>query len=211
MSTTTERLAGIDEALPEGEAILWQGAPAVRAVARHVFYQRAVALYLLGLVALVLVPAINARGVSDALRVAPLLLTVVGSLLLGIEVVARLVARTTRYVITERRIVMQVGIALPMSINIPLRLVQDAGLRVFGDGSGVIKLGLDPSVRLAWLALFPHARFLRLKHPEPLLLGLTDPHRVGAVLQQVARKDGITTPEAPRSSAARSTETVALA
>lgn len=211
MSTAAERLAGIDEALPEGETILWQGAPAVRAVARHVFYQRAIALYLLALVGLVLVPAISARGLGDALRVAPLLLAVVGSLLLGIEVVARLVARTTRYIITERRIVMQVGMALPMSINIPLRLVHEAGLKVFGDGTGVIKLGLDPSVRLAWLALYPHARLWRLKHPEPLLLGLSDPHRVGTVLQHIARKEGITTAEAPRSSSARSTDTVALA
>lgn len=211
MSATGGRIEGIEESLPEGEAILWQGAPHARAVARHVFHQRTIALYLLALSALALWPGIQARGIADALKVAPLLLLVVGVVLAAIEVGARLVARTSLYVITDKRVVLRVGVAFPMAINVPLRLVQDAGLRVFGDGSGEVKLGLDPSVRLAWLALWPHARSWRLRQPEPLLLGLPDPRTVGAVLQQVARREGIPTPEAPRSAPASSPKKVALA
>jgi hypothetical protein len=205
------RIEGIEEALPAGEEILWQGAPDARAVARHVFHQRTVAVYLLALSAIALWPGIQARGLADGLKVAPLLLLVVGAVLAVIAVGARMVARTSLYVITEKRVVLRVGVAFPMAINVPLRLVQDAGIRVFNDGTGEVKLGLDPSVRLAWLALWPHARSWRLRQPEPLLLGLSDPRAAGAVLQQVARREGIPTPEAPRTAPASSPKTVALA
>ena len=42
---------------------------------------------------------------------------------------AWLYARTTVYTITNRRVVMRFGVALPMSLNLPFRMVAAAGLQ----------------------------------------------------------------------------------
>ncbi len=49
---------------------------------------------------------------------------------------AWLSARTTLYVVTERRIVIKTGIALPMFINVPFKQIASANVRAFADGTG---------------------------------------------------------------------------
>ena len=133
-------LPGIAEPLPPGEFVRWQGSADPRAVARHVFHQRTAALYLGAVVVLVGVRAALALPPADALRVT-LFPLIVSLLLLGlVEVMARATARHAHFAITDRRIVLQVGSAFPIAINIPLRTIESAGLRQFGDGSGEIHL-----------------------------------------------------------------------
>jgi hypothetical protein len=92
------------------------------------------------------------------------------------------VARTTWYAITTHRIVLRIGMVLPMTINIPFTLLQSADVGVFRDGTGQLRLVLARPHRLAYLALWPHCRPFVLGHPEPLLRGLADPRKVGAIL-----------------------------
>ena len=49
---------GLPERLPEGERLLWQGAPDWRRLALHVFHVRGLALYFAGIIAYCLVSAI---------------------------------------------------------------------------------------------------------------------------------------------------------
>ena len=51
-------------------------------------------------------------------------------------------ARTSVYTITSKRIVMRIGIALPMALNIPFRLIGNAALKTQSDGSGDIPVAL---------------------------------------------------------------------
>ncbi|MFN9797288.1 MAG: PH domain-containing protein, partial [Gemmatimonas sp.] len=72
----------------------------------------------------------------------------------------------------------------PMSINIPFRLIESAGLRTFRDGSGQVLLSLSKGNRIAYIALWPHCRVFRVTHPEPVLRGLEEPQRVAQILSQ---------------------------
>jgi ketosteroid isomerase-like protein len=56
------------------------------------------------------------------------------------------------------------------------------------DGSGDLPLSLNGSDRMAYLNLWPHARPWRLKDTVPMLLGIPDAARVGALLGDALRE-----------------------
>lgn len=175
------RIRGIEELLPPGERVLWVGAPHRRSVARDVLHVRALAIYF-GL--LLLVPLVGASGdaAGALVRGAGVVLPVAVAVVLFASVLAQLVARTTVYAITDRRVAMRIGIALPMTINLPLDTIVSADLRPRRDGLGDIVLTIDPTYRLAYLLLWPHARPWRYKNPQPTLVGVESATTVGQML-----------------------------
>jgi len=174
-----DRIAGIREDLPRGEKVLWQGAPSWRSHARRAFHVREVAGYFALLaVAATVMDAIDGRPLTGG--VMPAVLGVVACLLLAF--LAWLSSRTTVYAITTRRVFLRIGIALPLTINLPLHRILGASLAVHGDGSGDVPLSLEEGPHLAFLHLWPHARPWRLKRPEPMLRSLADPAHVAQVL-----------------------------
>jgi hypothetical protein len=104
-------------------------------------------------------------------------------LLIGL---ARLSAQTTLYTITNARIVMRFGMALPLVVNIPFRIVASADWRSRGPASSEICLSLDSrdGARLSWAHLWPHAKAWDLRHPKPLLRALADGEQVAQLLAQ---------------------------
>ncbi len=167
-------------ALPSGERILWQGAPDWRALARDALHLRGLALYLGALVAAV--------GVSAAYRGAPpveIALDTVRAagfaavpLLLGLAF-AWAAARASAYTITDHRVVMRLGVALPMTLNLPFAKIASAGLRPRSGGTGEIRLDVIGQDRMSWMVLWPHARIGRA---APVLRGLHDAERAGQIL-----------------------------
>lgn len=177
--TPAERIAGIHEDLPPGERVLWQGAPAWLSLARHAFHVREVAAYfvLLAVVATVL-DKIDGRPLTGGAT--PLAVGAVGCVLLLF--LAFLSSRTTTYAVTTRRVFMRIGIALPLTINLPLRRIEAAALALHRDGCGDLPLSLEKGPHLAFLHLWPHARPWHLKQPEPMLRCIAEPERVAAIL-----------------------------
>lgn len=175
------RIPGVEEPLPAGERLLWHGRPSARAVAKHVFHLRALAAYFAAVVLARLVLGGNATpaGVAAFLLAALVALGVFAG-------VSFWVARSTVYAITNRRVVLKVGMAMPMTLNVPLRCVASAGVREWADGTGEIVLALDGVDRFAYFVLWPHARPWRFVRPEPALRGLASPRAVGALLRQAA-------------------------
>jgi hypothetical protein len=179
---TPRYIRGVPHPLPEGECLLWEGAPAARAVATHVFHWRPLVGYF-GVVLLLWMMAAEAPVGSPAFRAG--LLPRLGLAVVAVAVAvgtAAAVARTTWYAITTHRVVLRIGMVLPMTINIPFTLLQSADVGVFRDGTGQLRLVLARPHRLAYIALWPHCRPFALAHPEPLLRGLADPRKVGAIL-----------------------------
>ena len=179
----SEPVRGLPENLPAGERILWQGAPEWRGTAIRVFHLRLIAIYCIGFFAWRV-----SAGMADGKS---LLETLVQSwwltpfLIGGIGIPAALAyvfARTTVYTITNERIVMRVGVALPVSFNLPLRKIGSAGLKVYRNGEGDIPLSLLGSDRIAYAHLWPHARPWRLSHPEPMLRCVANAEQVAGVL-----------------------------
>jgi hypothetical protein len=182
-------LEGISEALPDGERIRWRGKPQAALVARHVLRARAVVLYVAALVVLSVVTAIGELSGADLARVL-VFPAIMAAVALGVLwAFAVLQARCSTYVITDRRVVMQVGIAIDMNINIPLRVVASGDVVRYADGTGAIALTILPAYKLAWLALWPHARTLEFKQPIPMLIGLADVDAAATALREAVLAD----------------------
>jgi hypothetical protein len=104
---------------------------------------------------------------------------------------AWLSARATVYTLTERRVVMRIGIVLTLSFNIPFSRVVAADFRPQPGDRGDIALRLTTRDRIAWLHLWPHARPWRLAHPEPMLRAVPQAEMVARLLSEAwARSTG---------------------
>lgn len=178
-----EPVRGLPAHLPKSETLLWQGHPEWRSLAVHAFHVRKVVVYFV-LLAVWSVASTLADGnsmgaaLSSVVWVAPMALAAVALL----SAFAWLSARTTVYSITSRRIVMRIGIALPITINLPFRAVESVGLKRHADGSGDIPASLPKGYRLAFLVLWPHARPWRIRNPQPMLRSVPDVERVAQLL-----------------------------
>ena len=173
-----EAAPGLPEQLPADERLLWQGAPQWRLVALHVFQVRTLAWYF---AAMMLLQATYLLGEPERNLFKPLLLSFLLSVIsLGIlSLMVWLTARTALYTLTNKRVVMRIGIVLTLTFNLPLRMLAAASLKTNPDGSGDIALKLAGNDHIAWLNLWPHARPWVLRHPEPSLRCIADVSTVG--------------------------------
>ena len=170
--------------IPEGERVLWFGRPEWVSLARHAYRADIVAVYFGAL----MIWNLDLGGADVGL--AALAINLSKSLVLALAglgllcLLAWLSARTTLYVITSRRIVMKVGIALPIFFNIPYSQIESAALRLFRDGAGDIPLALAAGRRIAYLHLWPHARPFHIANPQPALRSVPDAALVGEALRE---------------------------
>jgi hypothetical protein len=180
-----EPVRGLPERLPPGETLIWQGSPDWRAFARHIARVHWIAAYFLVLA--LWRGGILLAGGADAATAATgaLWLVLLGTVPVALlALYAVLVARTSVYTLTSKRLVLRVGVALPFTVNLPYGTVESAGLRLHADGTGDIALSLAKPNHVAWLMIWPHARPWRLRDPEPMLRALPD---AAAVAQMLGR------------------------
>lgn len=177
-----EPIRGLPGHLPAGEHIVWQGSPAWFPVARRAFHTHLVAGYF----AILIVWAL--AGVASGHRTLAAALPGIGiTLAVGVGAVALLAllgwlsARATVYTITNRRVVLRFGVALPKCVNLPFTQIAAAGLQVHADGSGDLPLSCKET-RLGFIHLWPNVRPWRVGTPEPMLRGLREPEVVARVL-----------------------------
>lgn len=178
------RIRGVNEALPAGERVLWEGAPEAKALARHLFFVRPISIYLSAMVLWWIAVNWSQSGTTGFWVTLGTQIVLSGGVVLAAWMFARAIARGTTYAITDRRIVLNFGVIFPLTINLPLRYVQGASAKQFADRSGQIAVQLNSSAKLAWIVLFPHVRPWRFNNPEPLLRGLSDPVKVGEILRE---------------------------
>lgn len=177
-----EATHGLPEALPEGEVQLWQGSPDARLLATQALHLDVVAGYFALLLAW--------RGIAslyDGATLGQTLMAMAGMLpLIGLACgllagIAWLMARTTVYTVTNRRVVMRVGIVLSITFNLPFAQIASAGWRERGRGGDIV-LSLSGQDRIAYLHLWPHVRPWQLKRTQPMLRALADAHAVAQLL-----------------------------
>jgi hypothetical protein len=181
----TEYAPGLPAPLPKGERLLWQCKPRWRSLAVHAFHIRAIAVYFAVLTVwrgmIVASDGGDTVGVVIAMSwIGLLALTAIA--VLGL--LAWLSARSTIYTITDRRILMRFGIALPITLNIPLRVVDAVSLSRHRDLTGDIAVTVGGSDRVAYFLLWPHARPWRVDRPEPMLRSLVKSEEVAKALSR---------------------------
>ena len=174
---------GLPEALPAGERLLWQGSPDWRVIAREAMHTRALAVYFAVLLAwrgaTVLANGGSALDAGEAiLWLLPLAVMAIALL----SLMAWLVARTSVYSVTDKRVVLRIGVVLGITFNLPHSQIESAGLRTNGDGSGDITLVLADTDRIAYVHLWPPARPWHVRRTEPMLRALPDVRTVAALL-----------------------------
>lgn len=174
---------GLPERLPDGERLLWQGAPDWRVLARQALHVRGLALYFGVIVAYCFgSAALGGTPLAQASLSAAKLTGVALLPIVFLTAYAWAVGRVTVYSVTNRRVVIQLGLTLPMAINLPFEKIDTAALNMRANGFGDICLLLNSMDKLAYLVLWPHARPWRLARPEPMLRAVPDAARVGQLL-----------------------------
>ena len=182
-----EPIRGLPATLPPGETLLWQGAPDLRAMALRVFHLRKVAVYFGLLIAYRLGSAIHDGASLPETITTALPLTGLGVAALAIlGGIAYLVCGTTVYSITSRRVVMRIGVTLPITFNLPFKVIHSAAVKLHDRGVGTIPLVLTDSNRLSYLVMWPHARPWRAAKTEPALRFVPEAAKVAHMLAQAA-------------------------
>lgn len=164
--------------LPEGETLLWQGAPDWRVLARTALHTRGLAIYF-GIIALL--GAVTGGGLFGTA-------TVIGLGLVPLALAyayAYGVSRGTVYSITNRRVALHIGLALPVTLNLPLERVSAADLRAGPDGHGDLSLTLTGADRFSYVVLWPHARPWRFAPAQPTMRGLANAAEPAQILAEI--------------------------
>ena len=180
-----EAAYGLPEPLPKGESILWQGAPDFGDLAARVFHMKKIAVYFVVLMAvrgsyLYSLDAPPVTVLAGVLLVLALGLTALAAL----GILAWLTARTTAYTITDRRVVMRIGIVLTLTFNLPFKRIETAGLQLTAKGFGDMPLVLSGGNRIGWLNLWPHVRPWVVAKPQPMLRCVPNAQAVASLFQK---------------------------
>jgi hypothetical protein len=176
---------GLPEPLPAGERILWQGSPDPKLLARDAFHTRKLALYFALLLALrggfVLA---NSADVWLACKAVLWVLPVFAAAWGAIAWLAYLTAVTSVYTITDKRVVMRIGIVLSLTFNLPFRQIVSAGIKSAVDGKGDIALMVVSTTRLAYLNFWPHVKPWQLSQAQPMLRCINQVEKVATILAE---------------------------
>ncbi len=182
----SEPVRGLPETPPEGERILWQGAPVAFSLARQALSIGWLAAYFV----LLALWRGGARALDEGI-VAGLATAswyvAIGAIAIGVlTLMAWAMARATVYTVTTHRVVMRIGAALSLTTNLPYRWIESADLRMNRDGSGSIELALKGEAKLSYLVMWPHVRPWSIVRPRPALRCLCDPREAAAILGAAA-------------------------
>ncbi len=196
-----EPVPGFPESLPEGEKILWQGKPAWFSLALTAFRLKEIAIYFGLLFAWRLISRVMEDG--QVLPAAIAAAWVVAPLAAGAFAILALIAwanaRSTLYSITNRRVVLRYGVALPTVINIPFRIIASAAMNKRSNGVGDIPLQITEGGGLGYIVLWPHARPGHYSRPQPMLRSLPDVEAVSGVLAKALQAHAAGTRNAAQS------------
>ena len=179
--------ANLAENLPADEVLIWQGRPEANAIATRAMRLWYVVAYLLGLVVLrtgyLIMGGAPISEWSALLAWQSLASLFIVGLIAGLSA---LYGKTTIYSLTNRRLILRTGAAVPIHVNFPLEQIASADLKVFPDGTGDIALTLENSDKLYWLLLWPNVRSWWVRPLQPLLRGLRDFELAASALASAA-------------------------
>ncbi len=194
-----EAAPGLPTALPKNEVILWQGSPDWVSLAVHAFHVRKIAIYFS---IMICIQWINVYEPDQAISTWLMpCLTSAFLALLSLSCIlgwAWLSSKTTLYTITDKRLVLRVGIVLSLTFNLPYKRIQAADLRPLAKGCGDISLKLPEGDQIGFFHLWPHARAWELRQPQPTLRCVPEAARVSDTLANAwTRQTNIAMPVVP--------------
>jgi hypothetical protein len=183
-----EAVRGLPGDLPEGETVLWQGAPDWWLLALDAFKLRWVMAYFV-----VLTAWRFANNVMKGVEPISALTTAVAVFPLAIIAIvifcalAWINSRSTVYTVTTQRVVMRFGAALTKAINIPFKIIESASSNVKPNGHGIVAVKLVLPNKIPVLLLWPHKKPGTIRHPEPAFRCIKDADKCATILAEALR------------------------
>ncbi|MEM6932854.1 MAG: photosynthetic complex putative assembly protein PuhB [Pseudomonadota bacterium] len=178
-----EPVRGLPAFLPAGERILWQGGPNPWSLARRALLITPVMAYfaLLAVWRFLDALSLGADAIGALEPIARLVPTALATLVI-LLLIGRWIAKTTLYTITNKRIVLRFGVALPMAINLPFEEIAEANVKRHADGSGTVVVSTVGNARLAFLHLWPNVRPWKWSPIQPALRCIDRPEDAAQAL-----------------------------
>lgn len=188
MTDAPSQMRELPSPLPEGERVIWQGKPTYKGLAIRAFYMRFVSIYF-GLLIMWKAWSNWSHGQEpfEAILSALSLLIVAFACLGLLALLTFLFRRASCYTITNKRVLIQTGVALPVTMNIPLSKIANADLRRNRDGSGDIPLRIIDTKQMSYVLMWPHVRPWRITKTEPMLASVPDVENVAAKLTEAVK------------------------
>ncbi len=185
-----EPVPGLPAVLPKGERLIWQGAPDWRVLARLAFRTRWVAAYFAALLIWRVVAGYgDGLGLAASIASAAWLLPVALCAMAILYGLAFAYGRTTIYSLTTKRLIIRSGVALPVTINLPLSQIETASVATLPGGHGNIAFEIVRPNKIAYLLLWPHAKPLAFRNPQPMLRGIADVEKVAGMIAASLKGD----------------------
>ena len=178
-----EEQYGLPEKLPSSERIEWQGSPSTWKVAKNIFYIRPVIAYFAFITLYRIFEGVQSELSAKAIVVSGLWMLALSLTCIGlVYCLAYMTATTTVYTITNRRVVMRIGIALTKTFNLPFKAIVSADMHQEKDGYGDIPLKISADTKIAFVHLWPHTRPYVYSHPQPMIRCVKDVKVVSEIL-----------------------------
>lgn len=194
-----EAVWGLPDYLPDDEHIVWQGKPGWKRLALEAFHVRKVALYFLLLIGIHLAyKSADGATLATLLKGSALLVLLAVAAMAILALLAWLYARTTIYTMTNKRLVLRFGVALPLMINLPWVKIEKVDLVRRGKGSGDIVLTVDRGEKMSYWLLWPHVRPWHFSPVQPALRSVAGVDAAVDALQSVIGKTATDTSSTSR-------------
>ena len=193
-----EPIRGLPERPPEGEVILWQGQPNWLRLTVDSLNLWWVLAYFIFLFVWRLISVSDLMPIDQALLVSfPFLaLALIVSLLLLL--VGFIQAKATVYTITNKRIVMRIGAALTLTLNLPFTEIENAAIASSSKNFGSIAIDTKRDAKFSFLVLWPHVRAWHFKKPQPSLRCIPNATEVAEILANAAKARLIEVKDSPK-------------
>ena len=189
-------MKGLPAPLPEGERVLWQGAPQTLPFLKQIFYTRAVVIYVGVLIGWCLVSGVQSGNLAWAMLACLKFGSLAAGALLLLAGLAWLMARSTTYTITSKRVMIEYGAAMEKTVQIPFTAIASADLAAQPDGTGDVVFSLVAGQKVNYMLLWPHVRPWHMSVTEPSLRAVGNVHQVAQILSRALAASAGTMPVA---------------
>ena len=197
-----EPIEGLPELLPKGEVILWQGRPNWLQLTIESLNLWWIIGYFGLLATWRLLTVIDYMPLGTAISVIIPFLFIAALAGLLLCIVGYVQAKATLYTITNKRVVMRIGAALTITLNLPFTKIDNAAVAKKRGDFGNIAFETSGSTKFSYFVLWPHARSWHFGKPQPTLRCISEIEKVSSILGEAAKsriseKENHSQPNAP--------------
>ena len=193
-----EPIRGLPERPPEGEVILWQGQPNWLRLTVDSLNLWWILGYFIFLFVWRFISVSDLMPLNQALFVSlPFLALamIVTSLLM---LVGYIQAKASVYTITNKRVVMRIGAALTVTLNLPFTEIENAAIASSSKNFGSIAIDTKQDAKFSFLVLWPHARAWHFRKPQPSLRCIPNAAEVAKILSNAAKARLVEVKDSPK-------------